>query len=128
MESLVGAIADNSTIEEKEEALRRIRVFYFNRVTGNTLSVEEVRIYETLKKPEQHSESETQCTEGETTTSTSSDEARVLTFAELQELLKSGNVSQIPNIKVIPERLNEAPPSQSSAPLRKKPWEVAAES
>ncbi|KAG6889931.1 hypothetical protein C0995_013455 [Termitomyces sp. Mi166 len=129
MESLIagGAIVDNLTPEEKEETLRRIRVFYFNRATGNALSVEEVRMYETSKKPAQHPEWEDQHAEGEEKAATTSDEARALTFAELQELIESGKVDQIPNNKVIPERLNEAPPSQSNAPFRKKPWEVAAE-
>jgi hypothetical protein len=31
---------------------------------------------------------------------------RVLTFAELKELIESGNVDKIPNNKIIPETLN----------------------
>lgn len=34
------------------------------------------------------------------------DESRVLTFAELQELIETGKVDQIPNNKIIPEALN----------------------
>jgi hypothetical protein len=34
------------------------------------------------------------------------DENRVLTFAELKELIETGNVDKIPNNKVIPEGLN----------------------
>ena len=34
------------------------------------------------------------------------DESRVLTFAELKELIETGNVDKIPNNKIIPERLN----------------------
>ncbi|KAG6884092.1 hypothetical protein C0993_001493 [Termitomyces sp. T159_Od127] len=130
LESLVagGAIMDSLTAEEKEETLRRIRVFYFNRATGNSLSVEEVRLYETSNRAAQRFEGENQRDEGEATATKASDETRVLTFAELQDLIESGKVDQIPNNKRIPEGLNEAPPSQSSAPLRKKPWEVAAES
>lgn len=47
------------------------------------------------------------------------DEARVLTFAELQELIESGRVDQIPNNKVIPESLSVSLPSllYTGAPL-----------
>ncbi|KAG6890240.1 hypothetical protein C0992_002768 [Termitomyces sp. T32_za158] len=117
LESLVagGAIVDNLTTEEKEETLRRIRVFYFNRVTGNTLSVEEVRLYEMSKKAVQHSEGENQRNEDEATSTKTSAEARVLTFAELQDLIESGKVDEIPNNKVIPEGLNVSNSSVSIA-------------
>lgn len=36
----------------------------------------------------------------------STDENRVLTFAELKELIESGNMDKIPNNKIIPETLN----------------------
>lgn len=69
----------------------------------------------------------------------------MLSFAELKELIETGNVDKIPNNKIIPEGLNvmsfttalcatqfsftltmiqDAPPSQSTAPARKKPWET----
>lgn len=35
-----------------------------------------------------------------------SEETRVLTFAELQQLIETGKVDQIPNNKVIPEAIN----------------------
>ena len=38
--------------------------------------------------------------------SSTTDENRVLTFAELKELIESGNVDKIPNNKIIPETLN----------------------
>ncbi|KAG6812126.1 hypothetical protein H0H92_004240 [Tricholoma furcatifolium] len=132
-----GAMAGELNPEEKDEILRRTRVFYFNRsdgvyscasrlirkdrVTGNALSVEEVRNYECPQKGTQTQESTTIRDEKDST----NDETRILTFAELQQLIESGKVDQIPNNKVIPELLNEAPPSQSTAPSRKKPWEVA---
>jgi len=47
--------------------------------------------------------STTQSTEGSTEPN---DENRVLTFAELTELIETGNVDKIPNNKIIPERLN----------------------
>ena len=38
--------------------------------------------------------------------SPATDENRVLTFAELKELIESGNMDKIPNNKIIPETLN----------------------
>ena len=50
-------------------------------------------------------------------------EGRALTFAELKALIEEGKTDGIPNNKVIPEVINDATPSQSTAPVRKKPWE-----
>jgi len=58
---------------------------------------------------------------------TSVDESRTLTFAELKELIEQGKTDQIPNNRQIPEVINDAPPSASTAPSRKKPWEIASE-
>jgi hypothetical protein len=38
--------------------------------------------------------------------SPATDEDHVLTFAELKELIESGNMDKIPNNKIIPETLN----------------------
>ena len=38
--------------------------------------------------------------------SPSADENRVLSLAELKELIESGNMEKIPNNKIIPETLN----------------------
>ena len=46
------------------------------------------------------------------------DENRVLTLAELKELIESGNMDKIPNNKIIPETLNVRFPFENSA--RKK--------
>ncbi|KAF3941251.1 hypothetical protein ABW19_dt0209067 [Dactylella cylindrospora] len=45
-------------------------------------------------------------------------------FAQIVELITSGK--PIPGIREIPNTLNEAPPTESTAPQRRKPWEVAA--
>jgi len=57
--------------------------------------------------------------------SPATNENHVLTFAELKELIESGNVDKIPNNKIIPEKLNDEPPSQSITPTKKKPWETS---
>lgn len=55
-------------------------------------------------------------------------ETRLLTFAELTMLIEQGKTDDIPNNKVIPDTLNDAPPSASIALVRKKPWEVDSQS
>jgi hypothetical protein len=85
---------------------------------------------------------ETNTTNSHPTTS----EFRTLTFAELKDLLEQGKTDQIPNNKHIPEAINaspdllwspssltnynlsqNAPPSESMAQARKKPWEITVE-
>ena len=70
-------------------------------------------------------------------------ESRTLTFAELKDLIEQGKTGDIPNNRIIPEAINvsghcrtliaalpnpaiqDAPPSESVAPARRKPWETA---
>jgi len=104
----------NSLPEVREELERRTRVFYFNKITGSSITMNEARDYE-LSLPTS--------TDAQVN-SAATDENRVLTFSELKELIESGNMDKIPNNKIIPETLNDAPPSQSTASTKKKPWEV----
>jgi hypothetical protein len=46
-------------------------------------------------------------------------------FAEIVELITTGK--PVPGIKEIPDIILEAPKEQITAPVRKKPWEFAAE-
>ncbi|KXN88438.1 hypothetical protein AN958_07344 [Leucoagaricus sp. SymC.cos] len=132
------SLDNNAPTEEKEEMLKRTRVFYFNKTTGNTLTLEEVKSYEqssSKKTPSQPSELTTSLTPATalepapaSEQAEGDEEPRVLTFAELKELIESGRLDEIPNNKTIPNALNEASPSQSTAERRKKPWEIAYES
>ncbi|KAH6891762.1 hypothetical protein BKA70DRAFT_847217 [Coprinopsis sp. MPI-PUGE-AT-0042] len=123
-----GAVPENATPEMRDEILRRTRVFYFNKQTGFNLSMDEAREYE-ISLLSALSTAGTSVAEATTSTGESavsaSEEERVLTFAELKELIESGKVDQIPNNKVIPEKFSEEPPSQSTTAVRKKPWETA---
>lgn len=65
-----------------------------------------MRLYEISKKAAQTSGGENEPKEDKATAPKTNNEARVLTFAELQNLIESGKVDQIPNNKVIPEGLN----------------------
>ncbi|KAH9988111.1 hypothetical protein BJV74DRAFT_773674 [Russula compacta] len=103
-----GALNDLSD-EAREEFLRTTRVFYFNQAHGSSIN-----------------ESDAKRVEAQDLVSSASVETpRTLTFAELQTLIEQGKTDEIPNNKHIPDAINVAPPSQSNAPRRKKPWELA---
>lgn len=119
-----GALS-GKTDAERVEAILRTQLFYFNRVTGQNLTVEDVRSHQNavdsqnLTVPMDLSPPSSNAEDGET---------RLLTFAELTMLIEQGKTDDIPNNKVIPDTLNDAPPSASIALVRKKPWEVDSQS
>ena len=67
-------------------------------MTGNNITVDDAREYEFLSKTYALSTSNSE--QG------NDSESQVLTFAELKELIESGNIALIPNNKIIPNRLN----------------------
>ncbi|KAI0299411.1 hypothetical protein B0F90DRAFT_1631463 [Multifurca ochricompacta] len=120
-----GAINDLSD-EAKEDFLRRSRVFYFNQSHGCNISefdAKEVEVSFSAERARAHSATEA-TTQNLSSSSADLETPRSLTFGELQTLIEQGKTDEIPNNKLIPDALNDAPPSQSSTPQRKKPWEV----
>ncbi|KAH9035012.1 hypothetical protein EDB85DRAFT_949862 [Lactarius pseudohatsudake] len=105
---------DGLSDETKEDLLRKSRVFYFNQAHGCNISESDAK---QLEVEGRRSASEVPTAQA----------ARTLTFAELQALIDQGKTDEIPNNKHIPDALNDAAPSQSSAPQRRKPWEVASQ-
>ncbi|KIK44742.1 hypothetical protein CY34DRAFT_603956 [Suillus luteus UH-Slu-Lm8-n1] len=114
-----GALS-GKTDAEKAETILRTQLFYFNRVAGQNLTVEDVRSHQNTVDSQNPigalDLSPPSANPGDS-------EARLLTFAELTLLIQQGKTDNIPNNKVIPETLNDAPPSTSIALVRKKPWE-----
>ncbi|KAH8550395.1 hypothetical protein BGW37DRAFT_428033 [Umbelopsis sp. PMI_123] len=53
---------------------------------------------------------------------TDADAPRRLTFQEIVDKIEKGE--EIPGIKQIPNKLNEAPPSEAKLSVRPKPWEA----
>ncbi|KAF7319557.1 hypothetical protein HMN09_00295300 [Mycena chlorophos] len=139
LDSLIaGGVLDNNPPEDiKQEILRRTRVFYFNQVTNQELSLDAVREYELAHaavpaappRPEPEPEAPapvpppTAIPNGAMTDASDS-EPVVLSFAQLKALIEAGKEDEIPNNKVIPDGLNDEAPSMSAAPVRRKPWEV----
>lgn len=97
-----GALS-GKTDSEKVEIILRTQLFYFNRVAGQHLTVEDVRSHQNtmdiqnLTVTMDLSASSSDSGDGET---------RMLTFAELTMLIQQGKTDNIPNNKVIPETLN----------------------
>ncbi|KAF8352027.1 hypothetical protein F5887DRAFT_873525 [Amanita rubescens] len=107
------ALSSDNSPGSRDDIERRARVFYFSsRVTGYPFTIEQALAAEQTRSTPSSQEDQTE-------------EDYVLTFAELQELIAAGQVEGIPNNKVILDGLNEAQPSTSVSPVRKKPWEIA---
>lgn len=107
---------------------------WLHRITGNSITVEDtLRFNSSAANP---------ALENTVVPPPADDGNRVLTFAELKELIEQGKTDQIPNNRHIPDNINvsinlkvtsarcivenfqDAPPSESTAPSRKKPWET----
>jgi len=102
--------------EEKENALRMSRVFYFNKVTGNSITPGDALNFESIVDGDDLTEQQPRQAAG--------DCARTLTFSELKALIEQGKTENVPNNRLIPNILNDAPPSENATQIRKKPWEV----
>ncbi|KAJ7253015.1 hypothetical protein B0H12DRAFT_1117056 [Mycena haematopus] len=124
-----GALANDPPEDVREEILRRTRVFYFNRVTGHAISMDEAREFEHAQRVTGDDASNSALPPAASGLGDASADAEpvVLSFAQLQALIEAGRADQIPNNKIIPDELNDEAPSTSTAPVRKKPWEVSAE-
>ncbi|KAI0340345.1 hypothetical protein BDW22DRAFT_1334412 [Trametopsis cervina] len=112
--------------EEETEWLFSTKLFYFNRITGQSLTADEVRL-----TPDPESTGSSSADEGNNVQDPSTaapnlfpSEPRALSLAELKELIEQGKTDQIPNNRVIPDILSTDSPSESKAPIRKKPWET----
>ncbi|KAL0579929.1 hypothetical protein V5O48_002100 [Marasmius crinis-equi] len=124
-------ISRSSQDVNQEEIARKAKLFYFNRIAGSALTLEEIEAYE-RGAPVAEAASSNEVAAGQTNgASASSDpkektaeDSEVLTLAQIKELIETGRTDELPNNKVIPGGLNEQPPTQSVAPSRKKPWEA----
>ncbi|KAF8644631.1 hypothetical protein AX16_008366 [Volvariella volvacea WC 439] len=128
----------NVTPDTREEVLLKTRVFYFNRLTSHSLTIDEAKTIEHSRVLAQsqvtaasslppHEAGVALPSSAESTLqdqgAADTRDTRVLTLAELQYLIQTNQVDQIPNNKKIPDALNSAPPSESKSVAPKKPWE-----
>ena len=80
--------------------------FFYTRITGSSITMDEARDYELSLPIGDRPTSTVDINISAQVNSPATDENRVLTFAELKELIESGNIDKIPNNKIIPETLN----------------------
>ncbi|KAJ8463906.1 hypothetical protein ONZ51_g9948 [Trametes cubensis] len=105
---LSSGVLEGKSEEEKADIFLRSEVFYFNRRTGSSISMEEARIARKHKALGEESN------------------PVMLSLAQLKALIEQGRTDEIPNNKIIPNVLSTEAPSESKAAPRKKPWEVNA--
>lgn len=82
---------------DKAEIILQMQLFYFNRVTGQNLTAEDVL---------SHRDTDTDLHNLTEPLDSLHREARPLTFAELKTLIELGKTDDIPNNKPIPDTLN----------------------
>ncbi|KAI0367673.1 hypothetical protein BV20DRAFT_949806 [Pilatotrama ljubarskyi] len=120
-------VLEGKSEEEKSEILLRSAVFYFNRLTGSSLSMEDAR---RVRQPTgANSQGEISAIASASPASTSGNpeqQPEMLSFAQLKMLIEQGRTDEIPNNKIIPDALSSEAPSESKAPVPKKPWELKA--
>ncbi|RPD54258.1 hypothetical protein L226DRAFT_540024 [Lentinus tigrinus ALCF2SS1-7] len=116
---LTSGVLEGKTDEEKGDILLRSEVFYFNRLAGSSITVEEARSARAARTATAPSQTPTQASLVE-------EEPQTLTFAQLKMLIEQGRTDEIPNNKIIPNVLSSEAPSESKAEVRKKPWETTA--
>ncbi|KAK0205433.1 hypothetical protein DFS33DRAFT_1328288 [Desarmillaria ectypa] len=114
-QGLAGILATNPS----DAVLLNTQVFYFNRLTGSSITVADVLAHH------EQSTSVSESAPPSHATVSDSEEPKILTFAQLQELIEAGKLDEIPNNKTISGELNSAPPSQSATSVRRKPWETS---
>ncbi|OSC98132.1 hypothetical protein PYCCODRAFT_1418389 [Trametes coccinea BRFM310] len=131
-EGLAGILAscalEGRSEEERADILLRSQVFYFNRRTGSSLTMEDARRARQLgdhESTQPHGQVATAST-AHAPSDTREEEPQMLSFAQLKALIEQGRTDEIPNNKVIPNVLSPEAPSESKAPPRKKPWETNA--
>jgi len=135
---------EGKPIDEVNEMIGRAKAFYWNRSSGEQLNWDDyVRYREEHSGVPQKSHLEkfssalasatldeaaqppSESTEDATALSAGLHGASPpLSFSNIAELIVSGQTHLIPNNEVIPDILSEEKPSESHAPIRKKPWET----
>ena len=83
------------------------------RITGLNLTVEEVRKYRATVQPISGTHAPVPAQAADAPHAAPSEhDPRVLSFAELKELIEQGKTDQIPNNRVIPEEVSVSPSTE----------------
>ncbi|EIW53607.1 uncharacterized protein TRAVEDRAFT_31677 [Trametes versicolor FP-101664 SS1] len=118
---------DGKSEDEKADILLRSEVFYFNHLTGSSLTVEDARLLRQSLSATRSEESQSAASVAPVAIpvpTSDAEEPQMLSFAQLKALIEQGRTDEIPNNKTIPNVLSSAAPSESTVAPPKKPWEV----
>ncbi|KAJ4496047.1 hypothetical protein C8J55DRAFT_495622 [Lentinula edodes] len=122
LSDIVSLAGTNRSTDIPEDTIRSMRVFYFNRLLGHSLSVAEVQAYEQSKNSTRDISTSAQASTSHI--GVEANDAEPLSFAQIQALIEAGRMDEIPNNKTICTDLNSASLTTSPTVLpRKKPWE-----
>ncbi|KAJ3557615.1 hypothetical protein NM688_g1379 [Phlebia brevispora] len=118
------------TESQQEHIILSSKVFYFNRISDQSITVEDVLRARNAGQ-DSHAPRNEVTSQGADPSRPTEDggvaETRILSFAELKALIEQGKTDEIPNNRVIPDVLNNETPSESRAAIRRKPWEMGAQ-
>ncbi|KAJ3774606.1 hypothetical protein FB446DRAFT_464817 [Lentinula raphanica] len=103
-----------------EDTLQAMRVFYFNRMTGHSLSVADVQAHEMKKAGTRDSPSSFPNTAG---ADSEPHDTIPLSFEQIKALIEAERFDEIPNNKTISAELNPVSTGRSAVRPPKKPWE-----
>jgi len=126
--------------DERDALVGRAKAFYFSRLTGENLTWEGYLTYlaasggpdptptpSTTAEAPGTAKPELDSTKDVLQGTNSTVEEKTLSFSQIQELIASGRVDEIPFNRRIPEEISPEEPSRPLEALRKKPWEVERE-
>ncbi|KAH9895678.1 hypothetical protein C8Q73DRAFT_644258 [Cubamyces lactineus] len=119
-------VLEGKTEDEKAEIFLRSEVFYFNRRTGASISMEDARMAKERGVLAKETKPVTPPPAIQPSNGDPEPEPQMLSLAQLKALIEQGRTDEIPNNKIIPNVLSNEAPSESKAAPRKKPWEVNA--
>ncbi|CAO3661922.1 unnamed protein product [Umbelopsis ramanniana] len=118
---------EGKTETERLELIQRAKWFYYTKFV-QVFDYNEYQQWSINRNSTDHNISDKQdddlveAKEPSNNTDAESETPRRLTFQEIVERIEKGE--EIPGIKQIPNKLNEAAPSEAKLSARPKPWEV----
>ncbi|KAF8523647.1 hypothetical protein JB92DRAFT_1549151 [Gautieria morchelliformis] len=129
LRSIVSSTPGESS-DELENIIGQAKVFYFARTTGYQVTWKnylEWRKSHPSPGPDNQAISAGAGSEACGTASPGEEggKSAQLTFQQITDLINTGQTHLIPNNNLIPEALHGDPPSESTNPTRRKPWEQA---
>ncbi|KAG8934214.1 hypothetical protein FRC03_002227 [Tulasnella sp. 419] len=137
LKTILDQSADEQVQKSRSDLIGKAKAFYFSRMIGMPFSWEEylrrrkASVSSSLgseRVSQERLESLQKVSAARTTIPSEDDATRKeacaeLSFDELSDLISSGKIDLIPHNRTIPDIISDADPSQSTAPILKKPWE-----